>query len=358
MKVFISTNLSCALNYEHDLIKEKIKAKHEITHNPKEADIIIITSSCSTTKKHIDQTLNYIKFLKRIKKTTAKIFLTGCITREHINDPYLNKVTEYLNKHIDYIIPKDQPNALTNLVNKEKNKEQFGFKKDSISTRNIYITSGCLNKCSFCKTTFQNYPLKSANIEKVKTYIKESPKSKINLIGTNICQYGYDISGFSQLPNIIEFAENQNHIKKITLTGFSFKDAIKFNFQNQLKNSKKISHISGSLESGSDRLLELMKKGFNKDDFINFIQQINKDYQKELDLNIISGFPTENIYDINETIDTLKEINPENVNICKYINSPFVKSNNYKQLSKYEINNHTKIYQRILTKENIKNKIV
>ena len=359
MKIFISANLSCSLNYEQNLIKEKLKEKHELTNNPNDADIIVIASSCATTKKHINQTLNYIKYLKRMKKPSTKIFLTGCITREHINDPYLNKVTNYLKENVDYIIPKDKPYTLTSLIEREKEeKNPVGFKEDGIQIRNIYITNGCLNKCSFCKTTFQNYPLISADLETVKKYIKESPSSRINLIGTNLCQYGYDKEGHFLLPKLLEFIEGQDRIEKVYLTGFSFKDAINLGFNHSIKNSKKTGHICGSLESGSDKLLELMKKGFTKEEFLRFTQDIKEKYPKDLDLNIISGFPTENTQDIKETIDALKIVNPINVNICKYINSPFVGSNDYRQLTRYEINKHTKTYQRALTKEGIRNKIV
>ena len=93
MKIFISTNLSCSLNYEHDLIKEKLKMKHEITNNPNDADIIVIASSCATTKKHINQTLNYIKYLKRMKdiKLLFYMMVLHMLTEKFMRDTHLIK---------------------------------------------------------------------------------------------------------------------------------------------------------------------------------------------------------------------------------------------------------------------------
>jgi len=52
------------------------------------------------------------------------------------------------------------------------------------------------------------------------------------------------------------------------LSGFSFSDAIKNNFSSRLKYLQKINHINGSLESGSNRILKLMNKGFTREEFL------------------------------------------------------------------------------------------
>lgn len=64
-------------------------------------------------------------------------------------------------------------------------------------------------------------------------------------------------------------------------------------------------------------------------------------------------FQPEIIEDIKLTLEVLKLLNPSTVDICRYTNSKFVDSNKYPQLSPTEIENHTRIYQKVLSRRKI-----
>lgn len=235
--------------------------------------------------------------------------MTGCITRNFIDDQKLNFVKDYLKNNIHYIIPHDKPNQLLKLVSKEtfrnEDNDNFGYYNTYQNISKLYISNGCLNRCTFCKLTFQDYPLKSVKLEEIKNainHIDEIGIKNVIIFGTNISQYGLDLYKKYMLPDIIDYIETKNNIKNVSLIGFSFKDAIKGNFKYSLKNSTKVKSLSGSLESGSDRLLKLINKGFTSQEIIDFATYINKD----LYLNIIAGFPTETIEDVKITLKVLK----------------------------------------------------
>ncbi len=267
---------------------------------------------------------------------------------------------------MDFIIPQNQPNLLLKLLSEEMfhdvNINSFGMiTRDSKKSSSIYISNGCLNNCSFCKLTFQEYPLKSVELNEVKEAIDsldEENCSELLLKGTNICQYGLDIYKKYMLPEIITYLEQKENIKRVILVGFSFKDAIKNDFQNVIANSTKVVELCGSLESGSDRLLELIRKGFTSQEIIEFVQGIRKINDKDLFLNIISGFPTETIEDVKRTLEVLKQLEAYEVSICRYINSEYVDSSCYEQLSPEKIQEHTRIYSKVLQKRNINTRIV
>lgn len=362
MKVFIGHNLTCSLNYQPDYIKYNLENNCEITDNPKEADKIIFTGTCCCTEYNMLNTISYIISVLKEKKKDAKVYLTGCLAREMKNYSELEIVKKFLSQSIDYIIPQEQPNLLLQMISedlfKEKKANRFGAcniveeKKEA----SLYISTGCQNNCSFCKTTFQKLPLVSENLDDIKEQLdclNNINVNHINLIGTNICQYGLDIYHEPKLPEIIEYIENKTNIKDIHLIGFAYKDAIKYHFQEVLKNSFKTNYIDGSLESGSGRLLKLMQKGFTSQEIIDFITSIKEKHYKELCINIIAGFPTETIYDIKKTLEVLKNIDPEKVHICRYINSSFVDSNQYQQLTPEEIQNHARIYEKVLTRRKV-----
>lgn len=366
MKIFIGEKNSCPLNYQHNIIYNELSDFFEITTDVSEADVIVIAETCCGTEYHINRTLNYISSLLKEKKVGAKTYLTGCITRTFHDHLFLSKVDEWLKEKIDFIVPQNQPNLLLKLISEEVfcnvDVHDFGMVgKIPGNSADIYISNGCLNNCSFCKVTFQNYPLKSVGLSEIKEAIdclNEEGCLELLLKGTNVCQYGLDLYHEYMLPEIIAYIEKKENIKSVVLCGFSFKDAIKNGFESVIANSAKVVELCGSLESGSDRLLKLMRKGFTSEEIINFVQGIRKINYKSLHLNIIAGFPTETLEDVKKTLEVLKELDPYEVVICRYINSEFVTSNKYEQLSPAEIQSHAILYSKELQKRNVKSKIV
>ena len=366
MKIFIVSENSCNLNYQQDYIYSQLSEFFEITSDVKEADAIVISATCCCTQYNLQYTMNYIAWILKNKKIEAKTYLTGCITRTFKDNALLLEMKKWLQDNIDFIIPQNQPNLLLKLISLERfhnldSNEFGGVNEIGNDSAELYIVNGCLNNCSFCKVTFQAYPLKSVELSAIKEAIDlldEDKCSQILLKGTNICQYGLDIYHEYRLPEVISYLENKENIKKVTLVGFSFKDAIKHDFESVIANSSKVSQLCGSLESGSDRILELMRKGFTSEEIISFVQNIRKGNDKSLRLNIISGFPTETLEDVKQTLEVLKQLAPSIVEVCRYTNSTFVDSSVYDQLTPSEIQNHTRIYSKTLQKRNVRVNIV
>ncbi|MEE3343486.1 MAG: radical SAM protein [Bacilli bacterium] len=363
MKIFIGRPESCGLNYQPFYIIDMLYKHFEITEKVGEADIIVFPGSAACSMGATWNSLLYIRDVLREKKPKAKTYLTGCLARDY-SDPRLKSVYSVLEEVIDYIIPQNQPNLLLKLISPEifgdlKN-DAFGGSSINGDTASLHISGGCLNHCSFCKTNYQKLPLISADLDTLKKtidYYDVNGIKTINLLGINVCQYGLDINGTYLLPSVIEYIENKSNIQSIELTGFAFKDAIKGDFASTFKDSSKLKLIDGGLESGSDRILSLMNKGFNRAEFLSFVEKITAKYPKTFVLNIIAGFPTETLEDIKLTLDILKNLNLEKVNVIEYIDSEIVPSSNLVQLSDEEIEKHSKIYQKVLSSRNVPNKI-
>ena len=190
--------------------------------------------------------------------------------------------------------------------------------------------------------------------------LDEENIERLILRGMNICQYGLDTNQKYLLPNVIEYAESKKHIKKISLLGFAFNDAIHQDFKYTLQKSSRIDFLIGSLESGDNRLLQLMNKGFTIEEFLDFNQFINEKYLKKLYTNIIAGYPTETMSDVRRTIDVLDQLIPylSRVDICKYKDSTFIPAHELKQFSKKTILKHAKVYSKFLDSKGISNQIV
>ena len=362
MKIFIANCVECPLNYQDAYIMSELKSNFEITEEVKEADILIFPNSCAASFAYIIESLDYINKILKKKKPGAITFLTGCLARKIINHK-LDPLGENLNKMFDFVIPQDEPDLLLKILSPEK----FGNKIDGISGRfwvgtdkqgdnkqgTIYLSSGCLNTCSFCKRSFHALPLKSLDFDLVKQVIDDLDEKgfpELVIRGTNVSQYGIDTCGKYLLPELIEHIEKKENIKRLKLIGFAFKDAIKGNFAGTLADSQKLTLLSGGLESGSDRILERMRKGFTSEEFVRFVETVNK--KEILHLNLIAGFPSETMDDVKATLEVLRRIREylKLVAITRYMDSPFVDSHKYAQLDNSEIKDHARIYQKVLSR--------
>lgn len=361
MKLLVADLGTCAVNYQKEYIIEELKKHFQFTKNIEEAEIVLMLGSCCCTEVQLKNTLSLINYFLENKQDNAKTYLTGCITRNFKDIPKLKKVEYYLKENIDYIISHYKPNELLKLICentfKDLEEDSYGLADADEESASLLIQNGCLNNCTFCKSNYLNCNLIDTPLDRVKRAIDkldESKIKKVELRGLNISQYGLGLYHDYKLIELCEYIEGKSNIEKIELSNFAFSDAIKNNFVNRLKHLEKLSTINGSLESGSNRILKLMNKGFTKEEFLDFYYQLSSIYKKDYFLNIISGFPTETIDDCLETINVLKEINPKLVNINTYLDSEFIPSHNLENLTQSEIRVHTKIYSKVLKNNSIK----
>jgi len=354
IKILVADLGSCGVNYQNYYLMDELDMNFELTKDIKDADVVVMLGGCCCTEESLRNSFSFINWILENKKTQAITYLTGCIARTFKDVPQLQQIQNYLRNNIDYIVDCYEPNQLLRHISNHKSisagDDNYGmYYWDGNHAATFFIQNGCSHNCTFCKTNYLNCHLKDAPFEEVisKIDILDSEKvRKIELRGLNLSQYGLDLYHDYRLMDICEYIDQKTNVKSITLSGFGFSDAINADFAERLKYLKKQYIINGSLESGSDRILEFMNKGFTKEQFLSFYNEVTSFSKKHLRLNIISGFPTETTQDCYETLSVLKQVRPQLVNINTYLDSPFVPSHNFEQLTDEEISEHTKIYSK------------
>lgn len=360
MKIFMGENRSCVLNYQDSVIYGYLKTLYQMVDDPSEADVLVFAGTCCCSARVLKNTMKYIHDNVQKKRPEAKVYMSGCLTREFYDEELNEMVRQFIKNHIDVVVPQNKPMQLIEEISKIEFSilEQFGhYIPDVRGKDHLFISNGCQNRCAFCKTTFQHYPLTSAPFDVVREHIDQSDKNHTETIwifGTNLCQYGLDTEGVHLLPELIRYLETKKHIQHVAFIGYAFKDAIRHGFLEAFPTSKKHYTLSGSLESGSNRILELMQKGFTKEEILVFMKGMREKANVDIITSIIAGFPTETIKDVQETLDVVKKLQPRNLEICRYMDSPFVASHTLEQLSEEEKDNHVRIYDSVLTKSKIK----
>jgi len=194
----------------------------------------------------------------------------------------------------------------------------------------IKISEGCLGNCSYCTIKKAIGKLKSKPLDKIIKEIKKINSKKeywINIQSSDSGSYGLDIN--SNLKNLFEEILKQN--PKIC---FSFIQDLhpkwlckyKKTFF-KLSKAKKIDSILTPFQSGSNKILKLMNRKQNINEYIEVLNKMKKlNPSLRIRTQIIVGFPKETEKDFKKTLEVLKKVKFDKIDIFPYYETEDMKS--------------------------------
>ncbi len=291
------------------------------------ADEVII-NTCAVRQRAEDRAKGFINNVVRhfniIKRTRPKIILTGCMTH-HGEKKLLELVPD-----LDEILP----------IN------EVGFNQSAVRRDKIHawvpISEGCNSFCTFCIVPYSRGREKSRSVDDILREANNLAKQgyrKITLLGQNVNSYGLEKVGIgfrklllnknftsSQIPpNITQYLRSKSTppfvkliqeisridgidwIRFITSNPWDFHDAL----IDEIAQNKKIDRfIHLPVQSGSDRILKLMNRGYTAADYLKLITKLRQASPDVIiGTDIIVGFPTETEEDFQQTVDLAKQTN-------------------------------------------------
>lgn len=320
MKVAVYT-LGCKVNtYESEyVIKEFLKRGYTLTDfSDSNADVYLI-NTCTVTNTSDQKSRKMIR-QARAKNKDAVVVAMGCFTQIRNND---NQIMDF----VDVVIGNKDKSKIVDLTedyikNKQKiakiediNEADFDDMEISyFNTRTralVKIEDGCENFCSYCIIPYVRGRVRSKRPEKVieeaKRLVKNGYK-EIVLTGIHTGHYGADLKDYDFSDLLLEL-EKIDGLDRIRISSIEITE-LNDKFLSVLRKSKKIvNHIHIPLQAGSNHILKLMNRKYDKKyylDKINKIREIRPDMAFTTD--VIVGFPLESDRDFNETIAFVKEV--------------------------------------------------
>ena len=336
-----------------------------LVSEPKEAEVILV-NTCSVREHAENRAISFLGSLKKNANSKKVIGLIGCMARNRGEElfkrmPHIDlvcgpacfdKIPEYVEKIQQTKLPlttnlRNTQNAgssarIIDLEDKLRNEDFYraSFRIESGHAQ-VVISTGCSNYCSYCVVPYVRGPLRLRNpkdiIDEVKRNVKLGIK-KITLLGQNVNDYQYKLSAGDgsavggQIPNsklqIIDFVELLRMIEKIEgIEEMDFVTSHPKNTSRQLlelmAKSKKIKkHLHLPFQSGSNRILKLMNRGYTKEDYLNLVKDYKEIVGGTLSTDVIVGFPTETEEDFSETKDVLERVRFKYAYIFKYSPRP------------------------------------
>ncbi|MCL2633138.1 MAG: tRNA (N6-isopentenyl adenosine(37)-C2)-methylthiotransferase MiaB [Oscillospiraceae bacterium] len=254
---------------------------HQKRRNP---DLIVIVCGCMVQQEHI----------------TEKLYKTFPFVDLIFGTHVLHKFPELLN---EVIINKRR---VTDISNTETITEDLPIRRESEFKADVPIMFGCDNFCSYCVVPYVRGRERSRKpndiINEIQGLVKDNVK-EVMLLGQNVNSFT------PSFPELLKEIEAINGDFRITYMTSHPKDLSR-NLIDVIANSEKISHhLHLPVQSGSNRILELMNRGYTVEQYESIIN-----YARELTplisitTDIIVGFPGETRTDFEETLSLIKKI--------------------------------------------------
>ena len=213
----------------------------------------------------------------------------------------------------------------------------------------VQISSGCLSACTFCETRIAKGILKSYRpssiIERIKEDVKNGFKEFWITSQDNGC-YGFDIgTNLAELLNAIVKIEGNFFVRVGMMNPVYLirrKDLLE-NLIQVFRNEKIFKFIHLPIQSGSNKVLKDMNRGHTVEEFLEVVDVFRKEIPEiAIETDIIVGYPTETEEDFEKTVDLLKTLNPDVVNISRFFPRPKTPAEKLKQLPMEIVNDRSR----------------
>ena len=324
-KVFIKTH-GCQMNeYDSAKMMDLLSEKEEFTatDTPEDADLLVL-NTCSIREKAQERVFHQIGRWKKLKdkNPNLKIAIGGCVASQE------GKKLSQRAPAVDIVFGPQTLHRLPNLYKEasdtEKKQLDISFPKiekfdylpqsssDSV-TAFVSITEGCNKYCSFCVVPHTRGHEVSRPVEDILFEIEALAfrgVREVNLLGQNVNNFKGTFEGEKKsLAFLIEKVSKVNGIDRIRYTTshpFEFKDDLVDLYRDT---PELVSHVHLPVQSGSDRILKLMRRRYSAASYLELISRIRENRPGiSFSSDFIVGFPGETDKDFQDTLDIVEKV--------------------------------------------------
>lgn len=325
-KLYIQTH-GCQMNeYDSTKMADVLMASHRLekTNNPEEADVLLL-NTCSIREKAQDKVYSELGRFRLLKNKNPQLIIGvgGCVASQE------GKAILERAPFVDLIFGPQTVHRLGEMLEERKLKrkpvvdisfpeiEKFDRLPEPRAegpTAYVTIMEGCSKYCSFCVVPYTrgeeiSRPLDDVLAEVVS--LSEQGVKEVTLLGQNVNDYCGPTfeGGIADLAALIEYISAIDGIARIRFT-----TSHPVAFSNRLTQSyadvpKLANHLHLPVQSGSDRILAAMKRGYTVLEFKSKIRRLRK-IRPDISISsdFIIGFPGETDEDFEATMDLIAEI--------------------------------------------------
>ncbi|MBP9742137.1 MAG: tRNA (N6-isopentenyl adenosine(37)-C2)-methylthiotransferase MiaB [Burkholderiales bacterium] len=325
-KLFIKT-FGCQMNeYDSDKMADIMNQfdGYIKTDNPEEASVIIF-NTCSVREKAQEKVFSDLGRVRHIKQQNPNVIIGvgGCVASQEGDAiikraPYVDIVFGPQTLHrIPQLIQKKHQSGKSQVDISFPEIEKFDnlpeVKVDGVSAF-VSIMEGCSKYCSYCVVPYtrgEEISRPFADVIKEVTSLANNGVREVNLLGQNVNAYrglmpNGELADFALLLEVIHDIPQILRIRYTTSHPNEMSQRI-IDCYGTLP--KLVSHLHLPVQSGSDRILAAMKRGYTSLEYKSIIRKIRK-LRPDISFSsdFIVGFPGETEEDFTKTMKLIEEV--------------------------------------------------
>src|SRR5213596_2925216 len=327
----------CQMNeYDSERVAGLLGAeRYELTQDEDEADLILV-NTCAIREKAEDKVFSKLGELRKLKtrKPDLVIGVMGCMAQLH-QDAIQRRAPA-----VDLVFGSPAIARVAELVERARNERtpildtgeaplvKLTAKPPSASRLKAFVTvmEGCEKHCTFCvvprtRGRERSHPPETLLAE-VRSLVAAGCR-EVTLLGQTVNAYGRDLTPPTDLAELLE---QVNDVTGIERTRFTTSNP--YNLTPRLIRAlrdvpKVCEYFHLPLQSGSDRVLERMNRGYTRERYLELVREI-RDAVPEMAFatDLIVGFPGETEADFEQTLDMVEQVGYDNVFVFRYSRRP------------------------------------
>ena len=336
MKAYLEVYGCTANKSDASLVKGILKEySHEIVKRIDDADVLILLTCTviGTTEQRM------LSRLRKFKKTGKKIIVAGCMAS--VQPDLIKSITPDAQ-----LLPPQYSHHILDLLDDKK--VSFTLKNKTLMskyfediTAPISIAEGCTFSCSYCITSLArggliSYPINEI-VQDVCSALRQGCK-EIQLTAQDTGSYGLDTgSNLGELLTSVCKIKGEYRIRIGMMNPYTAMKNLDSIIQ-AYDDPKIYKFLHLPVQSGNDDILKKMGRRYTTGDFIEIVKRFREKYLDiTISTDVIVGFPTETDEQFQHTIDLLKAVKPDIVNITRYSARPYTKAKAMKGRIKTDI---------------------
>jgi len=186
----------------------------------------------------------------------------------------------------------------------------------------ITIAHGCDNFCTYCIVPFTRGRFRSRAPEEIFNEIEllvSDGVREIILLGQNVNSYGADFDNGYRFSNLLEDVASNEKVDLVRFLTSHPKDFTEDIVDVMASNPKICPAINLPIQSGSDRILSLMNRGYTVEQYAKIVETIRGELEEvAITSDLIVGFPGETEEDFKHSLDALKRFRFDLVHTAAY----------------------------------------
>lgn len=339
MKLLYLQTLGCAMNVrDSEHIVAELKDEYKLTDDISKADLILI-NTCSVREKPVHKLFSEIGAFNKVRKNGSKIGVCGC-TASHLGEEIFNKAP-----FVDFVLGARNvskiseaiktPKFISTDINYDESEFAFGEFRGSLYKAFVNIMIGCDKKCSYCivpQTRGKEISIPAEIILNEASKAVQNGAKEIFLLGQNVNNYGKFFSSRHEKMDFSDLLVKISEIKEVERIRFTSPHPLHMDdkFLDIFTSNPKIcKSMHMPLQSGSTKVLRDMRRGYDKEWFLNRALRLRKMCPEvSISTDIIVAYPTESEDDFKDTMEVLNEVKFEQIFSFKFSPRPLTAAEN------------------------------